>query len=155
MRPELNDDFRDMFECLEDAQVEYVVVGAHALAAHGFPRATGDIDILVRPSVENAVRVMAALERFGTPVRSHGVTGADFTNPGNVYQIGLPPRRIDLLTEISGVATERVFATRMIAQVGSLSLPMIGREALLENKRASGRPKDLADVAELEREVKA
>lgn len=151
MRPELNDDFRDMFACLEEAQVEYIVVGAHALAAHGIPRATGDIDILVRPSAENSIRVMSALERFGAPVRSHGVTAADFARPGNVYQIGLPPRRIDLLTEISGVPTERVFATRMIAQVGSLSLPFIGREALLENKRAAGRPKDLADVMELER----
>ncbi len=148
---ELNDDFRDMFSCLEEAGVEYVVVGAHALAAHGVPRATGDIDILIRPSADNAQRVMKALEHFGAPIVSHGVNAADFERPGNVYQVGLPPRRIDLLTEISGVTIDEAFSTRMFAKVGPLSLPMLGREALLRNKRAAGRPKDLADVLELER----
>ncbi len=148
---ELNEDFRDFFECLEHEHVEYVVVGAHALAWHGLPRATGDIDVLVRPTDENAHRVVAALLRFGAPLADHGVTQVDFATSGNVYQIGLPPRRIDLLTELTGVATDDVFSTRVTARVGALTLPFIGRRALLDNKRATARPKDLADVIELER----
>lgn len=148
--PELNDDFRDMLECLLEAEVEFVIVGAHALSVHGFARATGDIDILVEPTPENARRVMRALSSFGAPVGAHGVSERDFTTLGNVYQIGLPPRRIDLLTEITGVDFERAKTSRVLARVGDLELPFLGRDALIANKRAAGRPKDLVDAAELE-----
>jgi hypothetical protein len=149
--PELNDDFRDMLECLIDAEVEFVIVGAHALSVHGHPRATGDIDILVRPSAENAGRVMRALGAFGAPTKAHGVSEQDFTRRGSVYQIGLPPRRIDLLTEISGVDFNRARASQIVVRVSGLELPFLGREALIANKRAAARPKDLVDADELER----
>lgn len=145
--PEWNEDFGDFVDALVAEGVEFVIVGAHAMAVHGVPRATGDLDILVRPSVENAERVMRALIRFRAPIQAHGISGADFCSPGTVYQIGLPPRRIDVLTEITGVDFDRAYATRVAAR----SLPFLGREALIENKRAAARPKDLLDVALLER----
>jgi len=148
--PGLNEDFADMLRALEAAEARYVVVGAHALAVHGIPRATGDLDCFVCPSHENAERVVSALRAFGAPIEQHGVTAADFERPGNVYQIGLPPRRIDLLTEISGVDFEQAWAGRVEAVVDGLLLPVLGRTELLQNKRAAGRPKDLADVASLE-----
>ena len=99
----LHEDFRDLLVLFADADVEFVVVGAYALAFHGAPRASGDIDLFIRPSSANAGRVFDALARFGAPLESAGVTPADFTRSGTVYQIGLPPRRIDVLTGISGV----------------------------------------------------
>ena len=146
---QLNDDFRDMLGCLIASGAEFVIVGAHALAAHGLPRATGDIDILVRPSVENAARVMRALHDFGAPVAAHGTTASDFEVAGQVYQLGVPPRRIDLLTAIDGVSYDEAHASRVVVAVGGLTLPFLGRDALIANKRAAGRPKDLVDVGEL------
>src|SRR6266545_367431 len=93
----LHEDFRDLLVLFADAGVEFVIVGAYALAFHGAPRASGDIDLFVRPSAANARRVFAALGRFGAPLESSGVAAADFAQPGAVYQIGLPPRRIDVL----------------------------------------------------------
>lgn len=149
-RPELNEDFLDMMRCLQAASVDFVVVGAHALAAHGIPRATGDIDILVRASSESAKRIVQALVAFGAPLEAHGISAADFATPGAVYQLGLPPRRIDLLTEITGVNFEEAWATRIETQLGGLRVPVLGREALLKNKRAAARDKDLVDVRALE-----
>ncbi|MGD8862815.1 MAG: hypothetical protein PVI30_22575 [Myxococcales bacterium] len=147
--PEINDDFRDMLEALSACGVDFIIVGAHALAAHGVPRATGDIDILVRPTPENARRVMNALARFGAPVQAHGVTQDDFTVADNVYQIGLPPRRIDLLTSITGVPFEEAWRSRLQTDIGGISVAMLGRDCLIANKRATGREKDLLDVREL------
>jgi len=138
----LNEDFRDLLVLLADGGVEFVIVGAYALAFHGAPRASGDIDLFVRPSPVNAQRVFDVLARFGAPLESAGVAAADFAQPGAVYQIGLPPRRIDLLTEISGL-------TRITAEVEGRTVSFIGREALLKNKEAAGRLKDIADVARL------
>ncbi|MDD9947720.1 MAG: nucleotidyltransferase [Myxococcales bacterium] len=148
---ELNDDFRDMLEALVASDVDFVIVGAHALAAHGLPRATGDIDILVRPTEENAERVLAALAKFGAPLEAHGVSRADFSTPGRVYQIGLPPRRIDLLTEISGVSFEDAWAGRVTTSIGGVPVSILGRDSLVKNKRATGRDKDLLDVRALTR----
>jgi predicted nucleotidyltransferase len=145
----LNEDFRDLLVLLADAGVEFVIVGAYALAFHGAPRASGDIDLFVRPSAVNAGRVFDVLARFGAPLHSAGVTAADFAQPGAVYQIGLPPRRIDLLTEISGVTFDEAWASRTTAEVDGRPVSFIGREALIKNKEASGRPKDAADVARL------
>ena len=150
MTPELNDDYRDMLLALNRAGAEFIVVGAHALAAHGLPRATGDIDILVRPTVENAARVMRALDDFGAPARAHGVDEADFQRGGTVYQIGVAPRRIDLLTEISGVSFDEAWSTRLAAKVAGLEFAVLGREAMIKNKRAAGRDKDLVDARALE-----
>jgi hypothetical protein len=148
---ELNEDFRDFLLALVAEGVEFVIVGAYALALHGVPRSTGDIDVFVRPSVANADRVWRSLVRFGAPVEAAGVAPADFTVRGTVYQIGLPPRRIDLLTEISGVSFEEVWASREPAALDGHVVHFIGKEAFLRNKEASGRPKDLADAARLKR----
>ena len=147
----LNEDFRDIVVAFADSEVDFVVVGAFALAFHGAPRASGDIDLFVRPSSENATKVVTALMQFGAPLTSHGIGEADFARPGTVYQMGLPPRRIDVLTEISGVTFDDVWASRVPVDVEDRRIHIIGREAFLKNKAASGRPKDLADIARLKR----
>ncbi|MBL4847940.1 MAG: hypothetical protein JKY65_20690 [Planctomycetes bacterium] len=148
--PLLNDDFRDLLAALVAADASFLIVGAHALAAHGVVRATGDLDVLVQPTAENAQRVVVALRAFGAPLAAHGVSEEDFGVPGMVYQIGLPPRRIDLLTEISGVSFEDAWAGRLEVRVSDLLLNTLGRDALIRNKLAAGRPKDLLDVEMLE-----
>jgi hypothetical protein len=145
----LNDDFRDFLLALAQHEVEFLIVGAYALSFHGAPRASGDIDILVRPSSDNSARVWKALVEFGAPVESAGVVQSDFARPDLVYQIGLPPRRIDLLTSISGVSFDDAWSSRVSAQLGGRPVHFIGREAFLRNKQAAGRPKDLADAARL------
>ena len=147
----LNPDFRDVLLALVAEGAEFVIVGAYALALHGVPRYTGDLDVLVRPTEANADRVWRALSRFGAPVEAAGVTPADFTLPGTVYQVGLPPRRIDLLTEITGVTFDDAWATRESARLDGEVVWYIGKDAFIRNKQATGRPKDLADVARLKR----
>lgn len=147
---DLNADFRDLLVCLGREGVEYVLVGAYALALHGSPRATGDIDIFVRATAANAERTWRALLAFGAPLAAAGVKVQDFASPGLVYQIGLPPRRIDILTEISGLSFDEAWESRVLADLEGMPVPFLGREALIANKRASGRLKDLADVERLE-----
>lgn len=144
-------DYRDLLAALDRAAVEFVIVGAHALASHGYVRATIDLDVLVRPTDDNARRVVAALTEFGPPLAAHGVSVQDFARPGTVYQLGVPPLRIDLLTEISGVAFEDAWSSRIRAVIDGIRVNVLGRETLLRNKRASDRPKDRHDVEELER----
>lgn len=139
-----------MLECLLEAGAEFVIVGAHALAVHQVVRATGDIDVFVRSSRDNAARVIEALERFGAPVDAHGVTQSDFEKPEQVYQMGLPPCRIDVLTSISGVTFDDAWRTRVMVRVDGMNLPFLGLDALRANKAAAGRPKDLADLALLD-----
>lgn len=146
----MNEDFRDILALLLEHGAEFVVVGAHALAVHGVARATGDIDLLVRPDPDNAARVCRALAAFGAPLAAHGVRAEDLAQEGTIYQLGLPPRRIDVLTRIDGVSFDEVWRTRDVRLADGLQVPFVGREALLRNKRAAGRPKDLADVALLE-----
>jgi hypothetical protein len=146
---DLNPDFRDLLRAFVDAQVEFVVVGAYALSFHGAPRASGDIDIFVKPSAENASRVWHALVAFGAPIVAAGVALEDFAKPDLVYQMGLPPRRIDILTSISGVSFDEAWTSRVAATVGGQVVHFIGREMFLRNKLAAGRPKDLADAARL------
>ena len=122
------------------------------MAVHGVPRATGDLDVWVRPDAANAERVLQALIRFGPPIEAMEVKADDLARPGMIYQIGLPPRRIDVLTEISGVDFDEAWASRLTQPIAGLAVPFLGREALLRNKRASGREKDLGDVALLERQ---
>ena len=146
----MNPDFLDLLAALVRAEARFLIVGAHALAAHGLPRATGDLDVWVRPDPKNAERVWTALTEFGAPLRAFDLSQADLTAPGVVFQMGEPPRRIDLLTSITGVGFEEAWATRSVHRVGDLDVPFLGRAALLDNKRATARPKDLADVAVLE-----
>ena len=143
-----NDDYLD---ALIAEEVEFVVEGAYARAAHGIPRATGDIDFFVRPAPENAARTMRALRRFGAPIDAARVKAADFERPGMVYQIGVAPRRIDVLTEIDGVSFEDAWRTREERALEGRAVAFLGRDALLANKRATGRAKDAADVALLEK----
>ena len=147
----LNPDFRDLLIQFADGGVEFVIVGAYALALHGAPRASGDIDLFIRPSAGNARRVHDALRRFGAPLDSAHVTPADFAQEGTVYQIGLPPRRIDLMTQITGVSFDEAWASRMTLELEGRAVSCIGRSALVKNKEATGRPQDLADVARLRR----
>lgn len=147
----LNDDFRDLIACFDECGVDFVIVGAFALAFHGAPRASGDIDILIRAAPDNASRVLQALSNFGAPLAAHRIREEDFAQPGKVYQIGLPPRRIDILTEISDVTFDEAWASSVAAEVDGHTLRIIGRDAFIKNKLASGRPKDVADVARLRR----
>lgn len=142
----LNDDFLDLLIELDEAGAEYLIVGAHALAVHGVARATGDLDVFLRQSVENAARVLHALRLFGAPVDTHRLAADDLTRPGTVYQIGLPPRRIDLITSIDGCDFAEAWAGRVEIEVGGRRMPFLGRRELLINKRASGRAKDLLDL---------
>lgn len=144
----MNRDFAEMLSELSAADADYIVVGGYAVIAHGFPRATGDIDVWVRPSRDNATRVMRALRSFGAPLAD--LTEEDLSTPGVIFQIGVVPRRIDILTEIDGVTFEEAWASRISATLGEQSIPVLGRLALIRNKKAAGRKKDLIDVAWLE-----
>jgi predicted nucleotidyltransferase len=144
----LNPDYKEMLECLSGERVRFLLVGAYALAVHGYPRATKDIDFFVRASPENASNLIKALTRFGAPVS--GISEADFAAEGIVFQIGNSPRRIDILTRISGVDFETAYAKKKTVSVDGLDVPVISVEDLIANKRATGRTQDLADVEKLE-----
>lgn len=144
----LQRDLREFVELLNSKGVKYVIVGGYAVAYHGHPRFTGDIDLFVEPSADNAGRLLAALHDFGFGDLELGLQ--DFQRPDSVVQLGMPPNRIDLLTSISGVSFEAVWNARLAAQLDDLPVCFISKKLLLENKRASGRTKDLADVAELD-----
>src|SRR5262245_2760837 len=144
---ELNPDFRDLLLAFAAEGVEFVVVGAYALALHGVPRFTGDLDVFVRPSAQNARKVWDALARFGAPVDAAGVQPGDFATPGVVYQIGLPPARSDVLTEISGVTFDEAWTTRESADLDGALVYFIGRDTLLRNKRAATACKGPAPLA--------
>ena len=144
----MNPDYHDMLSALSGEDAEYLVVGAYALAVHGLPRATGDIDLWVRPVADNARRVLAALRRFGAPLAD--VTERDLVTPGTVFQIGVAPRRIDILTSIDAVDFDEAWTMRRIVDIEGLRIPVVSREHLIRNKKATGRPQDSADAARLE-----
>lgn len=144
-------DFRDVLVCLTDAEAEFMVIGGYAVAHHGHVRATKDIDVLVRPTHENAARVMRALETFGAPLSALHIHASDFSTPGKVIQLGMPPLRIDILTAATAIDFEDASQTTGRLDVDGRAVPVIGLDALLKNKRAAGRPQDLADVDSLER----
>ena len=137
-------DFVEMLSALSAAGARFLVVGAHALAAHGVPRATGDLDIWIQATPENASRVYQALKNFGAALHDLGVE--DLSKPDTVFQIGLPPSRIDILSSISGVDFDRAWPGRIEITIGELRVGVIGRSDFITNKRATGRPKDLADI---------
>lgn len=140
-------DLREFIESLSSHGVEFVVVGAHAVAFHGHPRFTGDLDLLVRPAPENAGRLMAALRAFG--FASPGLSAADFLRPESVVQLGVAPNRIDLLTSLTGVGFDEAWAGRVAGALGGLPVSFLGYDALLKNKQATGRTRDAEDVARL------
>jgi len=143
----MSHDFRDLLAEFNVHNVEYLVVGAHALAAHGHVRATEDLDIWVRPEPENAKRVLTALRAFGAPL--HDLTEKDLTAPGVVFQIGVAPLRIDVLTAIDGVEFDEAWPSRFNTQFADQPITVLSKDHLIKNKRATGRTQDLADVERL------
>ncbi len=143
----LSKDLQEFVECLNSNKVEYLIVGALAVSWHGFPRFSADIDFFLRPSVENAERVLRAIRQFG--FGSLPVMIEDLVTPGQVIQLGHEPNRIDLMTSISGVAFEEAWPARVEGQIDGVPMTFIGRAALLRNKEATGRSKDRIDLEEL------
>ena len=145
----LDPDFRDMLSAFLNAKVEFLLVGGYAMSAHGINRYTRDIDLFVRASVENSRRIWLALAVFGAPKLEN--TPEDFAKPNMVMQFGVPPKRIDILTSIAGVDFDEAWAGRMHLPMDGLSIPVIGRKELIQNKRAAGREQDVLDVKNLEK----
>ena len=144
---EVQEDFREFLALLNVHEVEFMIVGGYALAFHGAPRFTGDIDIFVKPDQQNAKQIMKALVEFG--FSSLDLTIDDFKNPDKVIQLGLPPVRIDIITSISGVSREEADATKVPGLYGDISISFIGKKQFITNKQAIGRKKDLADIEAL------
>jgi hypothetical protein len=144
----MNPDFVDLLRAFVAADVRFLVVGAYALALHGRPRATGDLDVWVEATPDNAARVMRALRAFGAPTAD--ISEADFSREGVTYQIGLPPGRIDILTELTGLRFAEAWPDRLNRAFSDIAVDFIGRAAFLHNKRATGRPKDLGDIEGME-----
>lgn len=145
----LNSDFRDILSAFCEEKVEFMLVGAYAVAAHGLPRATGDIDLWIKSSSENADRVWAALTRFGASLSD--LSKQDFVRPDTVVQLGVTPRRIDILTGITGVDYESAARAKVVIEIEGIKVPVIGLAHLIQNKNAVARPQDAADVARLQR----
>ena len=143
----MNQDFLDLLRAFADHSVRYLIVGAYALGVHGRPRATGDLDVWIDPTPDNASRVMSALAQFGAPLTQ--VSAEDFSRPGIVFQMGLPPYPIDVLTELTGLTFAEAWRSRTQAPFGSLVGDVIGRESFIQNKRTTGRAKDLGDIESL------
>jgi len=144
----MNQDFIDLLRAFADAEVRFLVVGAYALALHGRPRATGDLDVWVEATPENAARVVRALAAVGAPLTD--IAEADFAREGVTYQIGVPPGRIDILTDLTGINFGEAWADRMRRPFGNVEVDFIGRASFIRNKRATGRPKDLGDIEGME-----
>ncbi len=144
----MNQDFVDLLHAFTAADVRFLIVGAYALALHGRPRATGDLDVWIEATPENARRVVRALAAFGAPLTD--VAEPDFAREGVTYQIGLPPGRIDILTALTGLSFVEAWPDRMRRPFGDIEVDFIGRTSFIRNKRATARPKDLADIDGLE-----
>jgi len=144
----LNEDYKDMLQTLLDNEVKFLIVGAYALAAYGYPRATGDFDIWIEASAENSKKILSSLTSFGAP--TSGLTGKTFMEKGIVFQIGIAPRRIDLITHIDGVDFSDAYPSRKTIVIEGLNLSFISKENLIQNKKSTGRDKDLVDVKHLE-----
>ena len=147
---ELFDDFRDILVELHNAGARFVVLGGHAVAFHGHPRATKDLDVLVEANSENAKRVYTALAAFGAPLSAFEVGVEDFASYDGVLQLGVPPRRIDIINRADGITFAEAIADGESFNLEGCKIPVIGRDALIKNKRAAGRPQDVADVKVLD-----
>ena len=144
----LNRDFSDLLSGLNAAKTRYLLVGGYALSFYGRPRATGDLDLWVEPTPENAQKVFRALARFGAPLQ--GVTPDDLTKPGLIYQIGVSPNRIDILTSLTGLAFEDCWGNRKPSTFTGVPVFVLSEADFIRNKRAVGRPQDLVDAQEIE-----
>ena len=144
----LNEDYRDILHALSDENVRFILVGAYALAAHGYPRATMDIDIWVMPSPDNAEAVLRALRSFGAPL--HNLTKEDLEEEGTIFQIGVAPRRIDIITAATGLKFEHTYQNSVVVNIDGIDIHIPSIDDLIINKKATGRTKDLADAEALE-----
>ena len=144
---EIQPDFKDLLGLFNAHKVEYIIVGGYALAFHGAPRYTGDIDIYVKPEDENAARIISALSEFG--FGSVGLSAEDFEKPEQVIQLGVPPVRVDIITSIAGISWNEAFSGRVSGKYGDIQVHYIGRKQFIINKRAVARKKDLADLEAL------
>ena len=148
----LNEDYKEMLQILLEEQVDFMIVGAYALGAHGFPRATGDMDIWVKPNEKNSGKLHKALARFGAPIEQIEVD--DFSVEGIIFQIGVIPRRIDIITKIDGVAYGEADEDKITIEIEGLKIPIISLENLIKNKMSTGRKKDEVDVINLRKKLK-
>jgi hypothetical protein len=146
----VNQDYHDILAALVAQQARFLVVGAHALAAHGYPRATVDLDLWIDPTPANARQVWRALAEFGAPLDDLSIREQDLTRPDIVAQFGLPPNRIDILTGVSGLTFEPAWDGRIERVLEGVSVPVLGLSELVANKRATGRERDRADLKGLE-----
>ncbi len=144
----LNSDYRDILSAFIAERVEFLLVGAYALAVHGLPRSTGDIDLWVNATDENAERVMRALGRFGAPLDQ--LSAHEFSVPDSIVQIGVAPRRIDVMTSLDGLKFDASWSRRIEVEIDGIRIPVLSRADQAINKRAVGRPQDLADATWLE-----
>ena len=149
---ELDKDFNEFVELFLEHNVRFLIVGGYALAAHGLPRATGDLDAWVWINPENAQNIMRALNAFG--FQNLLLTESDFSKENSIIQLGYPPFRIDILTSIDGVAFDQAWEKKVVVELNGMNVPFIGREDLITNKKAAGRPQDIADVSRLTSEDK-
>ena len=149
---ELDKDFNEFVELFLEHNVRFLIVGGYALAAHGLPRATGDLDAWVWVNPENAQNIMRALNAFG--FQNLSLTESDFSTEDSIIQLGYPPFRIDILTSIDGVASDHAWEKRIVVELNGMNDPFIGRDDLITNKKAAGRPQDIADVSRLTSEDK-
>lgn len=143
----LNPDYKEMLSIFLEEEVEFFLVGAYALAVHGFPRATGDMDLFVLPSKENARKTYNALVKFGAPMKD--VSIKDFEAPDTILQIGVSPRRIDIITSIDGVTFAQAKEDSITVEIGGLKIPVLSKEKLIINKSSTGREKDRLDAENL------
>ncbi|HEY2963007.1 MAG TPA: hypothetical protein VGJ37_11360 [Pyrinomonadaceae bacterium] len=143
----LQKDLKEFVELLNALDVHFLIVGAFAVAYHGYPRYTSDIDLFVEKSAQNAERIVKAIHQFG--FSDIGLSEEDFLRADQVIQLGVAPNRIDIMTSISGVSFEEAWTSRVLGEIGGLSLPFISRDILKRNKAASGRTQDLADLEHL------
>lgn len=144
----LNEDYRDMLRVLLGNDVRFMVVGAYAMAVHGYPRATGDIDIWVETNIENSKKIYACMKQFGAPLSD--ISEQTFTEKGIVFQIGMAPRRIDIITRIDGVDFSEAYTAKKVIEVEGLRIPFLSKEDLIKNKLATGREKDRLDAQYLQ-----
>ena len=140
----LNEDYKEMLENLLNEGVDFILVGAYALAAHGFPRATGDLDIWVNPDKNNSKKIYKALANFGAPISE--ISENEFSQPGLIFQIGVIPRRIDIITKIDAVDFSEAYAEKIVVEIEDLKVPVISKNLLIKNKMATGREKDILDA---------
>ena len=147
----MNEDYKEMLQSLLDQKVEFIVVGAYALAAHGFPRATGDMDIWIKPNEKNSKKVYKALARFGAPINK--IREDEFSQPGLIFQIGVVPRRIDIITKIDAVEFGEADSDKIFVDIDDLKIPVLSIDKLIKNKMATGREKDLLDAKLLKKRM--